>query len=40
MNRQSLTVFTHPNTGDDLADHRDHAIWMGEVLDLNLAIFK
>ena len=39
LNREGLTVFTHPNTGDDLRDHRDHAIWMGEVLDLELSIF-
>lgn len=39
LNRKGLTVFTHPNTGDDLRDHRDHAIWMGEVLNLELSIF-
>ena len=38
-NRQGLTVFIHPNTGDDLKDHTDHAIWMGEMLELNLEIF-
>lgn len=40
LNRAGLTVFTHPNTGYDLEDHRDHAIWMGECLELNLANFK
>lgn len=40
VNRQGLTVFTHPETGDDLKDHRDHAIWMGELLPLNLAMFE
>ncbi|MEX0349151.1 MAG: DOPA 4,5-dioxygenase family protein [Paracoccaceae bacterium] len=39
LNRQGLTVFTHPETGDHLRDHRDRAIWMGEMLDLNLSIF-
>lgn len=39
LNRQGLTVFTHPETGDHLADHRDRAIWMGEMLELNLSIF-
>ena len=39
-NRQGLTVFTHPLTGDDLTDHTDHALWMGELLELNLDIFK
>ncbi|WP_419902179.1 DOPA 4,5-dioxygenase family protein [Kiloniella sp.] len=39
LHRQGLTVFIHANTGDDLKDHRDHAIWMGEMLDLDLSIF-
>ena len=39
LNRRGLTVFIHPDTGDDLVDHRDHAIWMGSVEPLNLAIF-
>ena len=39
LNRQGLTIFTHAETGDHLADHRDHALWMGELLDLDLSIF-
>ena len=39
-NREGLTVFIHPITGDDLMDHTDHAIWMGEMLPLNLEIFS
>ena len=39
INRQGLTIFTHPETGDHLTDHRDRAIWMGEVLELDLSIF-
>ncbi len=39
LNRNGLTVFTHPDTGDDLADHRDHAIWMGTIELLRLEIF-
>ncbi|WP_421780769.1 DOPA 4,5-dioxygenase family protein [Kiloniella litopenaei] len=39
LNRAGLTVFIHPNTGDDLKDHRDHAIWMGEMLALDLTVF-
>src|SRR5215207_8429945 len=30
LNRDPLDVFVHPETGDDLADHRDHAMWLGE----------
>jgi aromatic ring-cleaving dioxygenase len=39
-NREGLTIFTHPLTGDDLKDHTDHALWMGELLELNLQIFE
>jgi len=39
LNRNGLTVFIHPETGDALADHRDHAVWMGEMLELNLGLF-
>ena len=40
LNRRGLTVFVHPETGDALADHRDHAVWMGRMLPLNLGIFE
>ncbi len=36
LNRGDLVVFTHPNTGDDIGDHRDRAVWMGAFLELNL----
>lgn len=39
MNREGLTVFIHPGTGDHLTDHADRAIWMGEMLDLKLEMF-
>lgn len=39
LNRDGLIVFSHPETGDNLADHRDHAIWLGTGLELNLSIF-
>ncbi|MEH3106877.1 MAG: DOPA 4,5-dioxygenase family protein [Sphingomonas fennica] len=33
--RGRFTIFLHPNTGDDLADHTAHMMWMGpsETLD-------
>jgi len=40
LNRQGLVIFTHPVTGDDLADHTEHAIWMGAVRELNVGMFK
>ncbi|OUS32989.1 4,5-dioxygenase [Rhodobacterales bacterium 56_14_T64] len=39
LNRKSLIVFAHPDTGDHLANHRDHGIWLGTGLDLDLSIF-
>ena len=40
LNRGDLVVFIHPNTGDDLGDHRDRAIWLGAKLELNLGVFR
>ncbi|MBV4461103.1 DOPA 4,5-dioxygenase family protein [Pseudomonas sp. COR58] len=39
LNRKGLVVFLHPDTGDDLLDHTEHAIWMGAVRPLDLSIF-
>ena len=39
LNRDGLIVFVHPETGDDLKDHTEHALWMGEVRPLDLSIF-
>ncbi len=38
LNRQGLTVFVHPETGDPVADHRDHALWMGTMEPLDLSV--
>lgn len=40
LNRRGLTVFLHPETGDAMADHRDNALWMGEILPLNFEALK
>ncbi len=39
-NRQGFTVFIHPDTGNDYADHTDHVIWMGKEYRLNIEQFK
>lgn len=39
LNRDGLTVFVHPNTGQDLEDHRDRAIWLGDSVALRLEMF-
>ena len=40
LNRGDLVIFLHPNTGHDLEDHRDRAIWFGEKMALKLEIFE
>ncbi len=35
LNRQSLNILLHPETGNDLADHTEFAIWLGNKLDLH-----
>ncbi|MGR3623764.1 DOPA 4,5-dioxygenase family protein [Pseudophaeobacter sp.] len=40
LNREGLIVFAHPDTGNHLQDHRDHAIWLGTGLELDLSIFR
>lgn len=37
LNRGTLDVFVHPNTDDELRDHRDRAIWLGRSYELNLS---
>lgn len=37
LNHGTLDVFVHPNTGNELEDHRDRAVWLGRSYTLNLA---
>ena len=39
LNHGDLTVFIHPNTGQDLEDHRDRAVWIGKSMPLVLSLF-
>ncbi|AAU45675.1 DOPA 4,5-dioxygenase family protein [Burkholderia pseudomallei] len=36
LHHGALDVFLHPNTGDELRDHRDAAAWIGRSYTLNL----
>ena len=38
LNRAGLTVLVHPETGRARADHSAHALWMGQVLPLDLTV--
>jgi aromatic ring-cleaving dioxygenase len=40
LNRQGLDVLVHPNTGDAVADHITHSLWLGEKLELNTEALK
>ena len=40
LHRDGLDILVHPNTGDDVADHSDHAIWLGTKLPLNLEFLR
>jgi aromatic ring-cleaving dioxygenase len=41
LNRGELVVFVHPNTGEQLEDHRDRAIWLGaSSIPLELSVLK
>ena len=37
LNHGALDVFVHPNTDEELRDHRDCAIWLGKSHRLDLA---
>jgi DOPA 4,5-dioxygenase len=37
LNRGDLTIFAHPTTGDEIADHTTHVIWFGESETLDLS---
>lgn len=39
LNRGSLDVFVHPNTGDGHADHSAHVMFLGKSYPLDLSIF-
>jgi DOPA 4,5-dioxygenase len=40
LNRGDLTVLVHPETGDQVADHTAHALWLGPPLPLDIAFLR
>ncbi|MBW4592676.1 MAG: 4,5-dioxygenase [Brasilonema angustatum HA4187-MV1] len=40
LNREGLDILIHPETGDDVKDHTEHALWLGEKLELNISFLQ
>lgn len=40
LNRDGLTVFAHAETGDAMADHTQHVVWLGESQPLRLDVLS
>ena len=40
LNREGLDILVHPSTGDDVGDHTDRSLWLGEKLELNIEILR
>lgn len=40
LNHEGLDILIHPETGNDVKDHTDHALWLGEKLKLNIAFLQ
>ena len=38
LHRQELDILVYPETGDDVADHTTHSLWLGEKLELNIEV--
>ncbi len=39
-NRESLTIFIHPLSGNNLKDHTLYAYWLGNSVVLNTSVFE
>ena len=40
LNRDGLELLVHPEAGDDVADHGDHALWLGQTLVIDFAVVR
>ncbi|MDA0701635.1 MAG: DOPA 4,5-dioxygenase family protein [Proteobacteria bacterium] len=40
LNRGSLAILIHPETEDSVADHAEHALWLGEKLPLDIEFLR
>ena len=37
LNNPGLSILIHPETGDDLKDHRDYPLWLGQQIPIDLS---
>jgi DOPA 4,5-dioxygenase len=40
LNREGLSILVHPTTGDDVADHEERPLWLGESLPIDVACLR
>lgn len=40
LNREGLDILIHPETGDDVGDHADRSLWLGEKLELDIEFLR
>jgi DOPA 4,5-dioxygenase len=40
LHHEGLNVLIHPSTDDDVSDHTDRALWLGQRLELNIEFLK
>ncbi len=40
LHREKLDVLVHPETGDNVRDHLERCLWLGEKLKLNIGVFR
>lgn len=40
LSREGLEILVHPNTGDAVADHTEHAMWLGDKLTVNVEFLR
>ncbi|NJR58334.1 MAG: 4,5-dioxygenase [Cyanobacteria bacterium CRU_2_1] len=40
LHREGLDILIHPETGDDVGDHTDRSLWLGEKLELDIEFLR
>jgi DOPA 4,5-dioxygenase len=40
LNRERLSILVHPTTGDDVADHDEKPLWLGDPLPIDVAFLR